>query len=111
MDAELLVLIWNRICGYTGRFFHVDGGEIVETGDWMKEEEKRYSLYEAERWLAVDLYCKRVVNEMELQPIEDRIKRIDKYIAQLGPVGKAMLAEHKEFMEGEKGETETGDPP
>ena len=96
MDAELLVLIWNRIIGYTGRFFHVDGDEIVETGDWMKEEQKRYSLEEAERWLAVDLYSQKVIREMDLQAIQDQLKRLESYISQLGPVGTALLEEREQ---------------
>jgi len=101
MDAELLVLIWNRIIGYTGRFFHVDGDEIVETGDWMKEDQKRYSLDEAERWLAVDLYSQKVIREMDLQAIEDQLKRLESYIIQLGPVGAALLAERIEQAKGD----------
>jgi len=94
MDPETIALIFNRIIGYSGRFFHVEGDEIVETGDWLGQgiAEKRYTLDEAERWLAVELYSQHVIRKIDLQAIQDQLKRLDSYMGQLGPVGWALFS-------------------
>lgn len=106
MEAEKIVLIFNRICGYSGRFFYVEGDHIVERGDWVKGGERVYTLVEAERWLAVELYSKKVITLMELQPLEDRMKRLKSYIEELGPEGRRLLMAREERA---KKEDETKD--